>query len=176
MPIKSEKLAKFKALITINMAEVNPALADVSSDASRLQAKLTTDKLASEVFGMDFLMFAEKGLFAEVKDLKKVVGIFNFGQAVTHRLMTTRGTMPGDPFFGVPWNRYLGQTYRNKNFLTADLQTEIQDEIFKDARTAEILSINLNFLDINTVTVDLTILPVFTALDETVNLLITAGV
>jgi hypothetical protein len=176
MAIKSEKLAKYKALITLNMSAVNPSTADVSSDFSKLQAKLNSDKRASEVFGMDFLMFAEKGLFSEGTDLKKAAGIFNFGQAITHRLMTTRGTMPGDPFFGVPWNNYLGQSYRNKNLLIADLRTEIEDEVLRDSRTSQVLNLNLKFLDINTIEVDMTILPVFTSLEDTVNLLITAGV
>lgn len=176
MAIKSEKLAKYKALITLNLASVNPATADVSSDFSKLQAKLDSDRRASEVFGMDFLMFAEKGLFSEGTDLKKAAGIFNFGQAITHRLMTSRGTMPGDPFFGVPWDSYLGQTYRNKSFLNADLKNDIEEEVFKDSRTAQIPRLTLNFLDINTIEIDMTIIPIFTSLDESVNLLITAGV
>jgi hypothetical protein len=176
MAIRDSKLAKYKALITINMGAVNPSNADVSSDFSKLQAKLDSDKRASEVFGMDFLMFAEKGLFAEGRDLKKATGIFNFGQAVTHRLMTTRGTMPGDPFFGVPWGNYLGQTYRNKSLLLADLRSEVENEVLKDFRTGQILNFNLKFLDVNTVSIDMTIVPIFTSLDESVNLLITAGV
>lgn len=174
MPIRSEKLSKFKGIITINSADVNPGEFDVS-EASSLQAKLSNDRKASVELGMDFLMFAEKGLFFEGNDLKKSVGTFNLAQAVTHRLMTTRGTMPGDPFFGVPWFNYLGKNYSNKDILLANLREDINDEVLKDSRVGVVKSITANFVDPTTVNVDLSIIPIFTAYSDTINIVISAG-
>jgi hypothetical protein len=174
MPIKSEKLSKFKGIITINSGDVNPAEFDVS-EASSLQAKLSSDRRASIVLGMDFLMFAEKTLFSEGNDLKKSVGIFNLAQGITHRLMTVRGTMPGDSFFGVPWFNYLGKNYANKELLLANLREDVADEVLKDGRVGDIKSIKAEFLDSSTVTVDLSITPIFTAYSDTINIVISAG-
>jgi hypothetical protein len=175
MPIKSEKLAKFSAIITVNSADVNPASFNFS-DSSSLQAKLTQDREASEFLRMDFLMFAEEGLFKEGRDLKKSVGIFNLGQALTHRLSTIRGTMPGDSLFGVPWFNYLGKTYKNKDIVLANLREDILDEVEKDARVGGVLSLNVNLIDPNAISVDISVVPVFTSFSETVNIVLTAGV
>lgn len=175
MSIKSEKLAKFKSIITINSASVNPARADFS-ETSLLQAQLDSDRDAAEILGMDFLMFAERGLFSEREDLKKATGIFNFAQAITHRLSTFRGTMPGDPLFGVPWGRYLGRTYKNKALVLADLREDILNEVEKDRRTGSIPRLQVDFFDANTVEIDITIIPIFTSLEEAVNITLTGGV
>ena len=161
------KLSKFKAIISIDSNSVNPALNDFSSDLSDYQAKLTNDRSASRTLGMDYLMFAEGGLFGENQDLKKASGIFNLGQHITHRLMTTRGTMPGDSSFGVPWGKYLGATYSSRSFLVADLSFDIREEVLKDSRISEIQSIDISFLDPNTVEVNLVLVPVFTSINQT---------
>ena len=172
--IKSDKLARFTTLITINSAEVSPADADVYSDTSKLQAKLNNDRSSSRVLGMDFLMFAEQGLFTRLTDLNKATGIFNYAQAITHRLSTTRGTMPGDSFFGVPWNNYLGKTYKNKSIVLANLREDILEEIEKDPRTGSVPSINLNFLSPTSIQVDITLIPILTNLNNSVNILLTS--
>jgi len=172
--IKSNKLAKFKALITINSAEVNPAEADVYSDTSKLQAKLNSDRSASEVLGMDFLMFAEGGLFSRLNDLNKAAGIFNYAQAITHRLVTTRGTMPGDPFFGVPWNNYLGKSYKNKSITLANLREDIFREVERDPRTGTVATLDLEFTSPTSIEVNLTLIPILTNLNDTVNILLTS--
>jgi hypothetical protein len=174
MAIKSEKLARFKGIITINSADVNPANFDFS-DSSSLQAKLTNDRRASFSLGMDFLMFAEKGLFFEGGDFKKAVGVFNLAHALTHRLMTTRGTMPGDAFFGIPWNNYLGRTYSNKNLVIANLTEDIASEILKDSRVGQIKSINILFSSPTVLTVDVSVIPILTAYSDTINIVITSG-
>jgi len=174
MPIKSEKLSKFKGIITINSADVNPAEFDFS-DASSLQAKLSNDRRASAVLGMDILMFAEGGLFSDDKTLKKAVGVFNLAHAITHRLMTTRGTMPGDAFFGVPWNNYMGRSYGNKEIVIANLREDIASEVLKDSRVGQIKNINITFVDPTTITVDLSIVPIFTAYSDTINIVVSTG-
>jgi hypothetical protein len=174
MPIRSDNLAKFKGIITINSADVNPAEFDFS-DASSLQAKLSNDRRASSILGMDFLMAAEGGLFSEQTSLKKVVGIFNLAQALTHRLMTTRGTMPGDSFFGVPWFNYLGRTYKNKDIIIANLREEIVSEILKDTRVGQIKSININFLSPLAIIVDVSLIPIFTSYSDIINIVISTG-
>lgn len=176
MIIKNENLRNYKALITLNSNYFNPEFTDFGEDESFFQAKLDGDRRASEVLGMDFLMFAEGGLFAENKKLKKATGIFNFAQAITHRLMTTRGTMPGDPFFGVPWGKYLGATYVNKNFLINSLIDDVDEELEKDFRVGRILNIDASFINPNTISLNVSIIPIYTSFSDTVNILITAGV
>jgi len=174
MAIRSEKLAKFKGIITINSADVNPAEFDFS-DSSSLQAKLSNDRRSSSVLGMDILMFAEGGLFGEDKKLRKAVGVFNLAHAITHRLMTTRGTMPGDAFFGVPWNNYIGKTYKNKDIVIANLREDIITEILKDGRVGQIKSLNIAFTDPTIITIDVSIVPIFTAYTNTIDIVISTG-
>lgn len=172
MAILTKNLSNFKGLITVNSGNVNPATEDLSSDSSRFQAKLNNDRVASQELGMDFLMFAQGGLFEEEGKIKKASGIFNYGQAVTHRLMTTRGTMPGDPFFGVPWNNYLGKTYKNFDIILANLRNDIAEEVLKDSRTNEISDLQISFRDVNTIEVSLTLIPIFTSINRSTSLTI----
>lgn len=176
MTTLGNKLSKFKAYITLDSTSVNPAYEDFSSDFSKYQAALSNDASASRVFGMDFLMFAEGGFFKTGTGLSKASGIFNYGQAITHRLLTHRGTMPGDPLFGVPWGNYLGRSYRNKNPIIASLSQDISEEVFKDPRTGSIYNIDVSFKDINTIEVGIVLIPVLTNFSDRINILISNGV
>jgi len=118
-----------------------------------------------EIFGSDLYMFATGNLFVNdrpysKKDISLVSGIYNYAQAITHRLMTTRGTMPGASSFGVPWDDYIGATYKDKNTVRRLLISDITEEIYKDSRTGEVLSVETNFSDPNVINVVCTITPV----------------
>jgi hypothetical protein len=163
MAILNPKLSKFKSIITINSRNSYPSYEDFSSDFVPNQAKLSGDRRASREFGMDFLMFSNGGLFYdESGGLKKAAGIFNYAQALTHRLSTERGTMPGSPFFGVPWSNYLGKTYKNSSLILANLREEILEEVFRVKGTSRVDKSNVFFIDPNVVSVELLVVPIFT--------------
>lgn len=167
----SRSLYKFKSLITINSNAANPALEDYAN-TSREQSSLSTARRSSQVYGMDFLMFSEGGFFGENGKLKKAAGIYNYAQAITHRLSTQKGTMPEDPTFGVDWNRYLGKSYRNKTIILANIEADVTEEALRDRRTADIPKIETRFVDPNTVSIELLLVPVFTSVKNYQDLLI----
>jgi len=91
-------------------------------DIQDFRNKTSKDQAASAALGKDFLMapqFTSGGLHVRKNDLDQASGIYNFAQGITHRLITFRGTMPGDPNFGVPWGNYLGKNYKNKSLVIA---------------------------------------------------------
>lgn len=121
---------------------------------------------SSSFYGRDLMMFAEGDLFVEerekftAKDLQDVGGLLNYAQAITHRLMSTRGYHPGDSQFGVPWTLFLGQTYTSKSAVTYRLIAEITEEIMKDHRTSTVLNVDVNFESPTHVSVNCSVLPV----------------
>lgn len=178
MAIKNDKFSKFRGYISILSGGVSPEDSSREGDLSYYQNNLNLQRNSSRALRTDFLMaqeFTEGGLYVSGNDLAKVSGILNFAQAITHRLMTYRGTMPGDINFGIPWTNYLGKTYNNKSLVIADLTEEVENEVFKDDRTQEIRSINIEFLNPNVVKVDVTLVPVYTNFSGVVELTITSG-
>jgi len=136
----------------------------LDSDAEQAAA-LSRNSESKRLFGTDLLMFAEGDLFSEQdfrskKDLELVSGVYNYAQDITHRLMTTRGTMPGDPFFGVPWNEYLGTTYANPSNLIRSLIAEVTEELYKDNRTSRVEYVNPEFEAPNVLKVECAVTPV----------------
>jgi hypothetical protein len=178
MAIRNDKFSKFRGYISILSGSIKPDEIEQNKDFIFYQNSLNAEQLSAFSLGSDFLMakeFTEGGLYVSGKDLSKVSGALNYAQALTHRLITYRGTMPGDATFGVPWQNYLGKTYGNKSLIIADLSQDIENEVFKDRRTAELRNIEVNFVTPNVVTVDLTVVPIYTNFPDIVELTITSG-
>lgn len=157
--------------ININIDELT------TSEASQITA-LSKNAESKRLFRTDLLMFAEGTLFAndrqyDSKDLSLVAGVYNYAQGITHRLMTARGTMPGDPSFGVPWFDYLGVPYADKSSVRRMLIADITNEIFKDSRTSQVISIIPEFVNPTTVQVSCSIMPV--QLSTSIDLSVTVG-
>lgn len=144
--------------ININTEELT------DSEAAQISA-LSRNSQRKNLFSTDLLMFAEGDLFVnnkpyQNKDLDLVSGVYNYAQAITHRLMTARGTMPGDANFGVPWNSYLGTTYANPSNIIRALIAEITDELYKDARTGEVIRVNPEFTAPTVLQVECVVVPI----------------
>lgn len=112
------------------------------------------------MMGTGELIVDEQFGISSSKDLSRATGLYNYAQAVTHRLMTSRGTHPEDPFFGVPWLSYLGRRYIDSNFVRSNLIQDITEELYKDPRTADVLSVKVEFENPTTVLVKCNVLPV----------------
>jgi hypothetical protein len=136
----------------------------LDSDAEQL-ATLSRNQSNKAIFGTDLFMFADGELFVnnrlyKNKDLETVSGVYNYAQGITHRLMTARGTMPGDSLFGVPWNNYLGITYSNSQNIIRALIADITDELYKDSRTGSVLGVKASFVSPGVINVITSIKPV----------------
>lgn len=180
MSILNEKLAQFRAVINIIGSEVASSvnITDENLTLQQYENLVQEDINASRILRKDFLMvpkFTEGGLYNDVSSLQRVSGILNYAQGITHRLLTYRGTMPGDPNFGVPWLNYLGKTYKNKSLVIANLSNDIQEEVFKDPRTSLVESLNIQFLDPESVSVDITLVPIYTNANQAVEISISSG-
>lgn len=175
MAILNDGLAKFRGMISVSGDSASPSS---YFDIQNFRDKTARDQSASAALGKDFLMapqFTSGGLHVTKNDLAQAYGIYNFAQGITHRLITFRGTMPGDPNFGVPWGNYLGKTYKNKSLVISNLTQDISDEVFKDRRTNSIQSLDVSFLDPNSVIIDLTIIPIYTGFNGLVNISLSTG-
>jgi len=158
--------------ININTEELT------DSEAAQISA-LSRNSQRKELFSTDLLMFAEGDLFVNNKpytnkDLDLVSGVYNYAQAITHRLMTASGTMPGDDTFGVPWNSYLGVTYSNPSNILRALIAEITEELFKDSRTSEVVYVRPELVNPNTIQVECAVIPV--GLNTNIDILLSVGV
>jgi hypothetical protein len=164
------------AKISVSGASINFGSEDYLVDAEAQQRAIDKTNEKSSIYKKDLLMFAEGGLFNHGDkflpsgDLKSVGGLLNYAQAITHRLMTTRGTMPGDAFFGVPWDLFLGRSYTRSSIVTSNLIQEISDEVGKDRRTQRVVSIKANFIDNNTLEVLVSLLAVGVTLPVDISL------
>lgn len=150
--------------ITINRVKVDLSKADLSDTANQSAALVKNSQLRT-FFLQDLLMFAEGDLFVDEEnsqkgDLKLAAGLYNFAQAITHRLMTDRGTHPEDAFFGVPWSNYIGQVYNSQSIVYSNLIQDITDELYKDNRTQQVVYVKPNFIDSTTIEVECAVLPI----------------
>lgn len=180
MSILNEKLAQFRAVINIIGSEVSNLVPDSPEGLTLQQYEnlVDSDVNASRVLRKDFLMvpkFTEGGLYNDESSLQRVSGILNYAQGITHRLLTYRGTMPGDPTFGVPWLNYLGKTYRSAGLVSANLSRDIEEEVFKDPRTASVDSLSVSFISPEAVNVELTLVPIYTNSNQAVEISLTSG-
>lgn len=116
----------------------------------------------SEVFLTDLFMAATGKLYPteRKKDLKLISGVYNYAQAITHRLMTVRGEHPMDFTLGISWNRYLGKVVYDRELLELELAEEIVNEVTRDQRTGEVTYLSVTFSDINVIKVVLVLTPV----------------
>lgn len=144
--------------------EVSSRLQDVSKNRVRL-------------LGKDLFMFAEGTLgviqnivSGSAIDLNTATGVYNYAQAITHRLMTTRGTHPADRFFGVPWDRYVGKSYSSGEAIRSSLIQEITDELFKEPRTQNVVYVNAEFETKNVLRVSCAVVPVGVTTDVEISL------
>lgn len=112
-----------------------------------------------EFYLVDLRMLGTGELYTDSGDLMLVGGVTNLAQAITHRLMTEKGTHPMDATLGVPWSSFLGQTYVDADLVLYELMQEVTEEIYKDIRVKEITSIKAEFIDINVISLSITISP-----------------
>lgn len=132
--------------------------------ASVVQSRGTSrlDSLGVDLWmmGQGFLIEDDTSRRQDKKDLARAAGIYNYAQAVAHRLMTARGTHPEDAFFGVPWLDYLGRTYVNSQSVISNLIQDITEELYKDSRTSEVVSVTAEFENPTTIVVQCVVLPI----------------
>jgi hypothetical protein len=178
MALLNDKFSKFRGYISISGNGISPGIRETDKTLADYITLLNQEEVASTFLGRDFFMareFTEGGLYINGKDLSNVSGILNYAQAITHRLMTYRGTMPGDAAYGMPWNNYLGKTYKNKSLIIANLTQDLEDEVFKDRRTASVKNITVEFLDPNTITSVVSLVPIYTGYPPLVEVTVTSG-
>jgi hypothetical protein len=159
MSILNEKMARFKALITVGSFSYDPSSPGILGSESAIRGNLNSGSLSFSL-GSDILMSAETGIFSNVNGLAKSSGLYNLAQSITHRLMTTRGTMPGFPTFGIPWDKYIGSTYRDKSIVLANLEFDIRGELSKETRILSIDSFSIRFDNPTTISTQMSITPV----------------
>jgi hypothetical protein len=158
-------LTTTRATISVNGAILSSSRDDFLTDVGGNEAFYNANQDNLRSYGIDLMMFAEGDLFVNTtdnfssKDLKEVGGLLNYAQAVTHRLVTDRGTHPEDRFFGVPWRTYLGQTYVSKGIVSARMIAEITEELYKDRRTKEVVEVKADFKNPTTVEVTCSVIP-----------------
>lgn len=173
-------LSNTRGTIRVLNSKINLNTGNLTDSDENQAAALNRNVENKNVFRSDLLMFAEGNLFTDetgfsaANDLSIVSGVYNYAQGITHRLMTARGTMPGDPFFGVPWYNYLGVTYSNPQNVIRSLVSDITDEIFKDSRTEDVLYVRPVFTEPTVVEVECGITPV--RFDVDINLAVSVGV
>jgi len=112
-----------------------------------------------EYYLIDLKMMGTGELSTEGGDLSITGGLNNLAQALTHRLMTDRGTHPMDKTLGVPWSSYIGQSYVDDEIIQYELMQEIAAEVYKDIRVQEIISIDVSFIDIYAIKVEIVVAP-----------------
>ena len=148
-----------KAVIQVSGASIDFGNENYLVDGEVQQRAIDSTNEKASIYKKDLLMFATGDLIGQnniigiKEDLRSVGGLLNYAQSITHRLMTTRGTMPGDAFFGVPWDLFLGRSYSQSSIVKSNLIHEISDEVSKDRRTQRVVSIKANFIDNNTLEV-----------------------
>lgn len=159
-------LTTTKAVIELNGVRLNSSREDFLGSFA-LSEELLDESLGNvPVYGRDLLMFAEGDLFVNERefftsrDLKDVGGLVNYAQAITHRLMTTRGTHPEDRFFGVPWNDYIGSPYVSSRAIQSRLVVDITEELYKDRRTREVQAVETEFTSPTVISVRCFVIPV----------------
>lgn len=147
----------------------------VNFDSDRLSYiignnSIEANKKIRDIFKVDLYMPATGDLIAdprdkkEKSDIKLVTGIYNYAQQITHRLMTEKGTHPIDRNLGIAWSSYLG-SYLSKSSVKIRLSREIEEEMLKDYRTDEVISISVEFEDQNVVRADVSLKPVLVDFD-----------
>lgn len=144
--------------ISISKVAINFTREGFLDDANVSSNRLSRVRNGVNLLGIDLFMFAtgdlhpqEQEVALDTVDLRRAAGLYNYAQAITHRLMTARGTHPEDSFFGVPWFDYLGHGWTSRDEVRVNLMQDITDELYKDNRTKEVLSIDVEFLDVNTI-------------------------
>lgn len=138
-------------MITFTRVQLSTASEEYTSSLSLQLNTLNALEAEESTYLSDLITFGEGDLLTENRDFLVRSGLLNYGQAVTHRLMTTRGSHPIDPTIGINWYNYMGQTYISPEFIQATLSLEISQEIYKDFRTSNVYSVIVEFSDINTV-------------------------
>jgi len=143
----------------INISLQNQPVID---DPAAQQRSATENARLTSLFGVDLYMFAEGDLFVNNTqgDLKLVGSVYNYAQAITHRLMTSRGTHPVDSTFGVPWLNYLGKSYTSSTTVLTNLRQDITDELYKDNRTQKVVQVITKLVDPTIIDVTTVVLPI----------------
>jgi len=154
-----------KGLITFNNMNVTFANSELIGDIEEQISRLSASDARRRIFRTDLMMLGEGDIRTTSsslpsKDMMIVSGVLNYAQALLHRLMTTRGYHPADRSFGVPWDSYLGQSYRNKSIVEAQLSSDVAEEIGKDSRTASVIKVVCKFESPTVVSVVCDVAPV----------------
>jgi len=137
-------------MITFSLIEISIENINENQQIDKIRREKTQ-------LGTDLKMLATGNLLTKKKGLDIAIGIQNFAQAITHRLMTVRGEHPEDASVGVPWNLYLGATYDDANQILADLGGEILTEVYKDYRTTYAKFDYIRFADSNIIEISLSV-------------------
>ena len=168
--------------ITVNNININaPRLfGEGLSAAEFIEAQVNASRQSAAVtkaMGTELLMFAEGDLFPQglphSRDIGVAKGLANYAQAITHRLMTTRGTHPEDYFFGVPWDNYIGNTYMSRGLIIGTLIVDITEELYKDRRTSRVVYVNAEFTEPTIIDVKCAVEPVL--IGEEINFSLTVN-
>jgi hypothetical protein len=126
-----------------------------------LQTSFLTKKESEDAtYLSDLMMLAEGDIIHSRGDFKLAAGLLNYGQALTHRIMSTKGRHPRDRTLGIAWDKYLGQSYMSKDLVIAELSTEIEEELYRDYRTAQVTYVNVSFLDVNAISIETGVIPI----------------
>jgi hypothetical protein len=116
------------------------------------QASLNFHKSDIAMFGtLDFINY--QGVHKIAK------GVVNYAQRIQHLLMTNKGSMPSDLSVGIPWSKYLGQTYASKSILTSLLVADITNELYKDYGTKTVNFIKIDFITRNALSIVVSLTP-----------------
>ena len=155
-----------KATIDIGGVKFTYSREGFLTDFSQAESALDSSLQNSTIYGRDLFMFSTGDLFVNEQqfftsmDFKDIGGIFNYAQAITHRLMTARGTHPEDSFFGVPWYDYLGKRYSDGRITLSRLTADITEELYKDSRTQEVAYVRPVFDGRTSISVSCGVVPV----------------
>ena len=161
------------AKINVQNVAINFARENFLEDQSVSQSLLDNGRNRVRLLGTDLYMFGTGDLLFEERirefervDLGRVAGVYDYAQAITHRLMTSRGTLPEDRFFGVPWNSYIGRSYISSSAVRTNLVQDITDELYRDRRTQEVVYVRVDFKSPTVVAVECAVIPVGTSTEE----------
>lgn len=170
-----------KSSISITNVGINFSRESYLEDPSVSETFLDNSKERIRLLGKDLFMFATGDLLLEERirefdkvDLGRAAGIYDYAQSITHRLMTARGTLPEDRFFGVPWYNYIGRSYVSSAAIKSSLVQDITDELYRDNRTREVVYVKAEFESPTVVKVECAVVPIGT-LTEQIEVALTVG-
>lgn len=167
--------------ISVTNVGINFSRENYLEDPSVSEVFLDSGQERIRLLGKDLFMFATGDLLLEERirefekvDLGRAAGIYDYAQSITHRLMTARGTLPEDRFFGVPWYNYIGRSYVSSTAVRSNLIQDITDELYRDNRTREVVYVKAEFESPTVIRVDCAVVPIGT-INEQIEVTLSVG-